>query len=236
MQIAAGVHQLWGVSCQVFALIGERVTLIDAGPPGNGRLILRQLRTLGVQPHDVEQIIITHYHLDHRGAVHELRRATGARVLVHSTEAPYFRGHRRYPNPVNRDVAPRLAALTDPFFAISRGKPLEVETVEDGDALDVLGGLRVLHAPGHTQGSIVLWLEEQRLLFAGDVMGFRRDHLEVPDPRVTEDQGLAKSSLERLAALDVETICFSHFRPLRSGARGALEQLVGTWSEEFRAS
>lgn len=236
MEIVRGVHQLWGVSCQVFALIGERVTLIDAGPPGNGRLILRQLRALGVQPRDVEQIVITHYHLDHRGAVNELRRATGARVVVHSSEAPYFRGDRAYPNPVNRDVSPRLAALTDPFFAVSRGKPLEVETVEDGDTLDALSGLRVLHTPGHTQGSIALWLEGQRLLFAGDVMGFRRDQLEVPDPRVTEDQRLARASLERLAALDVETICFSHFRPLHEGARRELERLVSTWSEEYRAS
>ena len=236
MEVAPGVHQLWGLGCHVFALVGDRVTLIDAGAPGNGRIVVRQLRKLGVHPRDVEQIILTHYHLDHRGAVNELRAATGASVLVHSSEAPYFRGHRPYPNPVNRDWAPRLAALTDRLFAATRGRPLSVESLEDGDTLDVLGGLRVLHAPGHTQGSIVLWLPNERLLFAGDAMGYRRNRLEVPDSRVSEDPGLAKSSLERLAALDVDGICFSHFRPLPQGARAALEQLVGSWSEEFRVS
>ena len=236
MEVAPGVHQLWGLGCHVFALVGDRVTLIDAGAPGNGRIVVRQLRKLGVHPRDVEQIILTHYHLDHRGAVNELRAATGARVLVHSSEAPYFRGHRPYPNPVNRDRAPRLAALTDRLFSATRGRPLAVETLEDGDTLDVLGGLRVLHAPGHTQGSIVLWLPDERLLFAGDAMGYRRNRLEVPDSRVSEDPGLAKSSLERLAALDVDGICFSHFRPLPQGARAALERLVGSWSEEFRVS
>jgi len=81
-----------------------------------------------------------------------------------------------------------------------------------------------------------LWSPERRLLFAGDVMGFRRDQLEVPDPRVTEDARLAMASLERIAGLDLESICFSHFRPLQSGARRALERLVGSWSEEFKAS
>jgi glyoxylase-like metal-dependent hydrolase (beta-lactamase superfamily II) len=236
MEIAPHVHQLWGLGCQVFAIVGARVTLIDAGAPGNGRLVLRQLKALGIQPGDVQRIIVTHHHLDHRGAVNELRRATGAEVLVHASEAPFFRGEAPYPNPVNRSHAPRLAALTDAFFAVTRGRPLPVREVNDGDTLEVLEGLRILHAPGHTQGSLVLWLPEQHLLFAGDAMGFRRSRLETPDPRVTEDLALAMASLERLAGLDVEAICFSHFRPLPSGGRQALEELVAGWSEEFRAS
>ena len=233
MEIAPGIHQLWGLGCRVFALVGDRVTLIDAGAPGNGRIVVRQLRKLGIHPRDVEQIVLTHYHLDHRGAVNELRAATGASVLVHSSEAPYFRGHQPYPNPVNRDRAPRLARATDPFFAATRGKPMSVEPLEDGDTLDVRGGLRILHTPGHTQGSIVLWLPEERLLFAGDAMEYRRNRLALPNLRVSEEPALARSSLERLAALDVEGICFSHFKPIRQGARSALEELVGAWSEEF---
>jgi len=236
MEIAPGIHQLWGLGCQVFALVGDRVTLIDAGAPGNGRIVVRQLRKLGIHPGDVEQIVLTHYHIDHRGAVNELRAASGARVLVHSNEAPYFRGHRPYPNPVNRQSAPRLARLTDPLFATTRGRPLPVEGLEDGDTLDVLGGLRILHTPGHTQGSIALWLPGERLLFTGDALGYRRNRLEVPDARVSEDPALARSSLERLAGLDAEGICFSHFKPLPHGARAALEELVGGWSDEFRVT
>ena len=236
MEVRRGVHQLWGLGCQVFALVGDRVTLIDAGAPGNGRIVLRQLRSLGIQPKDVEQIIVTHHHLDHRGALGELARATGARILVHASEAPFFRGHAPYPNPVNAEHAPRLAAVTGPLFAATRGRPLAVAELEDGDVIDVLGGLQVLHAPGHTRGSVVFWAPEERLLFAGDAMGFRRARLEQPDPRVSEDPRLAMASLERLAGLDVESICFSHFRPLESGARAALEELVAGWSEEFRAS
>jgi glyoxylase-like metal-dependent hydrolase (beta-lactamase superfamily II) len=116
-----------------------------------------------------------------------------------------------------------------------RGRPLPTEELHDADVIDVLGGLHIVHAPGHTPGSIALLLPEQRLLFSGDTMGYRWGRLETPDPVVSEDVELAKASIERLAALDVETIAFSHFPALRQGAQRELERLVATWSDEFRA-
>jgi glyoxylase-like metal-dependent hydrolase (beta-lactamase superfamily II) len=110
-----------------------------------------------------------------------------------------------------------------------------VHEVEDGEVLDVRNGLRILHSPGHTQGSIALYLEDEHLLLAGDTMGFKRRILEVPDPHVSEDLPRARVSLERLAALDVETICFAHFEPLMEGGQRRIEQLVATWSTEFRS-
>jgi glyoxylase-like metal-dependent hydrolase (beta-lactamase superfamily II) len=92
----------------------------------------------------------------------------------------------------------------------------------------------VVHAPGHTRGSIALYLEGQRLLLAGDTMGFKRRILEAPDPTVSEDVNVARVSLERLAGLDVETIGFAHFAPLLQGGKRTLEELVATWSSEFR--
>jgi hypothetical protein len=65
-------------------------------------------------------------------------------------------------------------------------------------------------------------------------MGYRRQVLETPEPKVSEDVDMARASLERLAGVDADTICFSHFQPLRAGARQALERLVATWSPEFR--
>ena len=232
-EVSPRVYQLQAFGCQVFALLDDEVTLIDTGAPGSGRFILRQLRELGREPRDVARIILTHYHIDHRGAADELRRATGARVLIHASEAPYLRGLLPYPNPVQSRP---LAALAAPLLAAVKGRPLEVEELNDGDVLDILGGLRVLHSPGHTRGSITLSLPREGLLVAGDTMGFRRSRLETPDPLVSENVELAKLSLERLAALDVDIICFGHFNPLRHRARQALETLVATWSNEFRAT
>ena len=229
MEIAPGVHQLRALGCQVFALLDEDITLIDAGYPGSGRWVLRQLRALGRAPADVTRIILTHYHIDHRGAADELRRATGARVFVHAAEAPYLRGLCPYPNPIQ---TPPLSLLAGPLVAAMRGRPLQVDELTDGQVLAPMGGVQVLHSPGHTRGSVTLLIPQRGLLFSGDSMGFRRGVLEVPDRNVSEDVELAKVSLERLAAIDVETICFSHFGPLQRGARPALERLVAQWSTE----
>jgi glyoxylase-like metal-dependent hydrolase (beta-lactamase superfamily II) len=233
LQIAPHIYQLRAFGCQVFALLGDEVTLIDAGWPGSGPLVLRQLRELGRGPSDVTRIVLTHYHIDHRGAAEELRRATGARVYIHASEAPYLRGLVPYPNPVRWRP---LAALAAPLMAAMRGRPLPVSELNDHDRFDVLGGLQVLHVPGHTQGSVALWLADQGLLFSGDTMMYRWRRLAGPGRNVSEDMGLARLSLERLAGLDVDTICFSHFPVLEHGAKRALEQLVATWSTEFRNS
>ena len=235
MEIAPGVHQFRGLGCRVFALLGETVTLIDAGAPGNRAFVLHQLRKLGRRAEDVERIILTHYHLDHRGAAGELRRLSGADIYIHASEAPYLRGELPYPNPVNRGVAPALAVVTDPLFAATRGSPLPTRELHDGEVIDVLGGLHVLHCPGHTRGSIVLWLRQEGLVFTGDTMGFRRGRLHEPEARVSEDPELARVSLERLAAVDIDTICFSHFEPMPRGGKRALEELAATWSSEFRS-
>ncbi len=232
VEVAPGVFQLRALACQVFALVGRDVTLLDAGAPGSGPFVLRQLRQLGIAPSDVRRIVLTHYHIDHRGAARELQRATGAELLAHGSEAPYLRGVLPYPNPVREGP---LVGIAERLLPLARGRPLEVQELEDGDVLDVRGGLRVLHAPGHTRGSIALYLEGQRLLLAGDTMGFKRRVLEAPDPKVSEDVPRARASLERLAALDVETICFAHFKPLLEEGQRRLEQLVATWSSEFRA-
>jgi glyoxylase-like metal-dependent hydrolase (beta-lactamase superfamily II) len=226
VEVVRHVHQLRAFGAQAFALLGERVTLIDTGGPGSGRAILRQLRALGRRPDEIERIVLTHYHIDHRGAAAELQAVTGARVLIHAAEAPYARGGLAYPNPVQTR---RRATLLDPFHLAMRGRPLRVEELEDGQTIDVLGGLRVVHAPGHTRGSVALELPEQRLLLSGDTMGFRWGILETPDPVVSEDVEEAKASIERLATLDVDTIAFSHFQPLRRGAQRAIERLVETW-------
>jgi glyoxylase-like metal-dependent hydrolase (beta-lactamase superfamily II) len=231
LEIAPGVYQLRAIACQVFAIVGRDVTLIDAGAPGGGRLVLRQLRQLGIAPGDVRRIVLTHYHIDHRGAVREIQLATGAKLLAHASEAPYLRGQVPYPNPVQfgplREVAGR-------FLGMVRGQPLQLQELQDGEVLNVRDGLRVLHAPGHTRGSIALYIEGQRLLLAGDTMGFKRRILEAPDPKVSEDVNLARASLERLAGLDVETIAFAHFAPLLAGGQRRLDELVATWSTEFR--
>jgi glyoxylase-like metal-dependent hydrolase (beta-lactamase superfamily II) len=72
-----------------FVLRGEGTILIDPGEPGKGRSLLRALNGIVDDPHDISLILATHGHWDHIGAVHELRRATGAGLAMHSADASW---------------------------------------------------------------------------------------------------------------------------------------------------
>jgi glyoxylase-like metal-dependent hydrolase (beta-lactamase superfamily II) len=96
--------------------------------------------------------------------------------------------------------------------------------------LPALGGLHVVHTPGHTPGSICLYAPSLRLLFTGDVLQLRQGRLVGPHAVFSDDMAEARRSVARLAELDVDTICFAHYPPLRGGARKALRELAEVWA------
>ena len=104
--------------------------------------------------------------------------------------------------------------------------PGEATPVEDGQVLPILGGLRVVHTPGHTPGSICLYAERLKLLFVGDTLQVIRGKVTFASRVFSEDLPLARASVARLAALDVETIAFSHYPPWRDEANTVLRALA----------
>src|SRR4029453_17565679 len=71
--------------------------------------------------------------------------------------------------------------------------------LEDGMLLPLLGGLRVVHTPGHTPGSVCLYAERLRLLFTGDVLQVIRGRLTYASWFFSHDHAGARASVERLA-------------------------------------
>jgi len=93
-----------------------------------------------------------------------------------------------------------------------------------------MGGLRVLHTPGHTPGSVCLYLEQQKALFIGDTLladgvRFRRP---VPFPGTNLRQ--YRESVDRLAQLPFETACVGHGKPLLQDAGTRLGEMLDNYS------
>jgi glyoxylase-like metal-dependent hydrolase (beta-lactamase superfamily II) len=215
-EVVPGLYQVRTSGARSYLVLDETITVIDAGNPGSGARILAAVRELGRAPEDVRDIVITHAHIDHVGGLPELQQQVPARTAIHFAEARDLETAEPLPNPF---VNPVLGRLFAPYLIWNDPGCARVDLpVADGDELPVFGGLRVVHAPGHTPGSISLHFPAKGVLIVGDAMQFRFGRLMLPHRLFTKDLLLASESVQKLARLEFETLCFSHFRPIIKGA------------------
>lgn len=225
-RLLPGIHQFAARGARVMVLADESLTLIDTGLPASGRRILRAIAEIGRSPRDIGRIIISHYHGDHLGGLSEvLAAAPYARVAIHASEAPYVRGEIAFPNPFQQPVVGAVAwPLLERFMPTSC--PIHDE-LEDGDEWpDVLGGLRVIHSPGHTRGSLSLYLPARKVLFTADALQVLRGKVVGPSRLFSEDMDAGVRSIQKLATLEVDTLIFSHYRPIMRRAGERLRSLA----------
>lgn len=231
MEIVPGLRSIRLLGSKSFLVVEDEVTLIDAGLRGSGQILRWSLERIGRSPRDIARIVCTHGHPDHIGGVREIAAMSGAEVFMHAADAERLRIGVR-----EALVSLRPSAIV---ALLTRG-PEDARPLEDGSVLPGLGGLEVVHTPGHTPGSVCLYARAHRLLIVGDVLQVIRGRLSLPSHLFTEDMALARRSIARLAELDAETICFAHYPTWRSGGRQALRDLaereLGSWSEEGDAA
>jgi glyoxylase-like metal-dependent hydrolase (beta-lactamase superfamily II) len=217
MEIAPGVHAVRLLSVYAFLINEPQLSLIDAGLIGSAGRVQRHIQGIGRRAEDLARIICTHAHPDHIGGVRELAGERDVEVLMHPADLDGLSVTLR-DAVANRNRGQLIAYFTR--------HPGEATPVTDGQVLPILGGLRVVHTPGHTPGSICLYAERHKLLFVGDTLQVIRGKVTFASTVFSEDLPLARSSVARMAALDVETIAFSHYPPWRDGANQVLRALA----------
>jgi glyoxylase-like metal-dependent hydrolase (beta-lactamase superfamily II) len=216
-QIAPDVYEIVIGRVRVHLLTGERLTLIDAGVPGSARRIDAAISRLGRSSAELERVLCTHGHPDHAGGAAEFARRNGIHIAIHPADL------------TNLPTTP-AEALRRPsrgrFFAAMTPLPDRAEPLHHGDVLPVLGGLRVVHTPGHTPGSVCFYAPRDKLLFVGDALQARLGRVGFASRLYSDDWGAARLAVQRMAELDVETIVFSHYPPWRDDANGLLRRLA----------
>ncbi|ADI11076.1 beta-lactamase domain protein [Streptomyces bingchenggensis BCW-1] len=213
--VTADIRMLRFPVGQAYAVrLPDGYALVDCGWAGYERRILDALRGLG----ELREILITHGHTDHYGAAAGLAEATGARILAGAADAPAISGAETIPPPVLADWERPLYEANAPQVPAPRPVPVDRE-LADGDTLDWGQEARIVQVPGHTAGSVALHLPSSRALFTGDSIanvGQLMPGVFNVDPEDTV------RSFHKQAALDVETACFGHGDPIRTGAGAAL--------------
>lgn len=197
---------------------GAELTLIDAGDIDAAAAIEDAIRTLGLDPAGIRRIVITHGHRDHYGAAQELADRHGAAIIAHTLDAPVVRGERPVPEP---DLLDWELPLWEHGLTVPEAPPTRVDReVTGGEVLPFGDGARVVHAPGHTAGSIAIHLPLHGVLFTGDtVASVERVMLGV----FNVDRAEAAATFRRLAALAPRTVCVGHGDPLTENAAGEME-------------
>jgi len=162
VEIACRPSSSFGVNA--YLLLGQRPVLVDTGVTDCADHILAALAREGFVPRDLSLIVLTHGHLDHTGSVRELAERSGAPVAVHSADAEHVRTGTSAPVAGATRLGRMIASLVNRPEAARAVSDLAVEPsilLAGGESLEEIGiDARVLHTPGHTDGSISLLLDE----------------------------------------------------------------------------
>ena len=229
MEIIAGVHTIekLGIGRAYLYVEADRLTLIDTGLAGSTAKLVAAIESVGHKPEALAQVFVTHHHRDHTGSLAEVVERTNAQVLAHPIDARIVRGEVAAPG----SSASGLFRPLRPLLSRSNTPPAPVRVdreVGDGDEVDLGGGARVLHVPGHTAGSIALYVPGRKLLFSGDAA---TNTMGLGPPTglfglFNEDTEQSRASFRKLAELDFEVACFGHGRPLDKEASLAFRRAV----------
>lgn len=181
-------------SCIYIINLGELV-MIDCGEGHSVNKIINNIKMLGLNPQNIKSIILTHCHIDHIGGAPELRLRFGSKIYIHELDAIALENGDQVLTASNWYGTDFPATKVDKKFT------KEKETLIIGDQEIVC-----LHTPGHTPGSISIYLDRggKRILFAQDLHG-----------PLLEEFGSSLEQWERstkkLLNLNADILCEGHF-------------------------
>ena len=234
MEILPGIHALPNVKwSRPYLIEGDTLALVDAGLPWSAGNILKYIREIGREPEELSHLLVTHAHPDHIGSASSVAKKTGARVIAHQADT------KRRGNGASLNYMGVFGSLPVPLPFFERTPVATL--VDEGDVLPIAGGIRVIHTPGHTPGSVCFLEEGTGSLFSGDTIFSDGERVSRSVPFPGYDAEAYRTSLARLATLDFDAICGGHGAPLKSGGAGKLQELLEarpelpTWRQFFRS-
>jgi len=201
----------WG---SVYLINEEKKALIDTGPTTSANVVLDGIKRVGVDPEDIDYLIVTHIHLDHAGGAGTLiRDMPQAQVVVH------HKGAKHLANPAKLVNSVRIAQGEEMMAKLGEVVPVEMKRLKPVYQDDVLKlseqqVLRFIEAPGHASHELCIYESRHNGLFSGDAIGISVAENEVllpVTPPPSFDLEVYLDTLQRLMTLRVSVLYFAHF-------------------------
>ena len=139
-------------NCSIFGDEQSREAIvIDPGDEIDGILAILKKHELSVKA-----IVITHAHIDRIGGAQKLKAATGAPVYMNANDA----------------ALKKMLGVQAGWLGVPEPEQVDIDvSIKDGDRIIMgVAEFHVLHTPGHTQGSVSLWIPSEGKLVAGDTL------------------------------------------------------------------
>ncbi len=179
--------------CVYLLNLGE-LLLIDSGAGWSVEKIIKSIEKFGFDCKNLTRILLTHCHIDHIGGAPELKKRFGSKIYIHKLDAPPLE---------NGDPILTAASWYQTSFPPT---PVD-EKLNSPEETLIIGEQKIvcLHTPGHTPGSICIYLDKDgsRILFGQDLHGPLLDEF----GSNLEDYG---RSTKKLLDLDADILCEGH--------------------------
>jgi glyoxylase-like metal-dependent hydrolase (beta-lactamase superfamily II) len=248
--IAPGVIEIdtllggWRRVTAGYLIEGPSPVLVETGSQSSVPVVLDALAGLGLGPHDLAGVVVTHIHLDHAGGVGDVAGAfPDATVYVHEKGAR----HLADPSRLVQSASLVYGPLLDSLYGRLDPTPTErLHVLDDGEEIEVGPGrtLTAVDSPGHAKHHLGLHDSSSGILFVGDAVGVRLPDVGVlrpstPPPDFDLDQAL--HSLRRFAERRPSALALAHYGLLPqpddvlAEAEGMLRQWAETAEIAYRA-
>jgi glyoxylase-like metal-dependent hydrolase (beta-lactamase superfamily II) len=180
--------------CIYLINLGELI-LVDTGAGWSVDKIVNNVQKLGFNCDNLTKILLTHCHIDHIGGVPEIKKRFRSKIYIHKLDAP----------PI--ETGDQILTAASWYQTSFPPTPVDVKLNLPEEIL-MIGEQKIicLHTPGHTPGSIGIYLDKdgKRILFGQDLHGPLLEEF----GSNLEDYG---RSTKKLLELDADILCEGHF-------------------------